>query len=208
MKLLRFSLIVLPLVFLAACSDEKEQRQEKQIAALSNQVERLLADQATTNDLTQYEFHSLAQALHRFESVTLIPDMGMYRIDADGGMYSFIINCEGVTPHQDGCKVRLRFGNPYTVTFEGFVLHVEWGNKAWPEYWASKSYKSYSAEQEAWRKSLRERVVPFKETLQPGTWTHVEMVFSDAKPEELGYLRVTLMDTSIISLANPQPASP
>jgi hypothetical protein len=82
---------------------------------------------------------------------------------------SFTVSCEGVTPYLDGYKVKLSIGNLTSATFNGFKLIVR-------PHAIGKEDKEYN----------------LTNTLAPGSYTHVTISVTPAKPDEIKRLMVGL----------------
>jgi hypothetical protein len=259
MNRLKCFLTILTVLFLAACSDEKERRLENQVAALSdqvavlsNQVEVLRAGLVMdkldwSNQVDVFQMNALfilsnqqAWAEHSMSSLWRTVDLldsnqviaarnlsnfaawatgsinsllltartesrrlvmldavskGFQRIDSDTG--SFLVSCEDVTPYLDGYKIRLRIGNLSSATYNGFKLTVKWG----------RAMPTTVDQADGGTNSLKEKEMSFTEDLRPGAWNSVEVVLSPAKPDQLKFLVLANMETPILSLLKPQPAS-
>src|SRR5258707_13051676 len=95
---------------------------------------------------------------------------------------SFLVRVTKVTPYLDGYKVVFAIGNTTTATFNGCDLSVQWGTKE----------PDYSDKWITWLQSLKKKDEHFTEDLAPGRWNEIEMALVPAKPDELGYLQLSM----------------
>ena len=112
---------------------------------------------------------------------------GYQRIDTNCGF--FLISIKEAKPYLDGYKIILNIGNPSTIVYSGFTLKVKWGKR----FEKGEKYAD-------WSKSLKEKEEKFTQELRPGVWNKIELVLSPAKPEQLGYLKIS-MKTDVVKLS-------
>ena len=106
-----------------------------------------------------------------------------------------------IEPYLDGHKIALEIGNPLLTTFSGFSLSVDFGIRP-PTYPSSESgiqdaaaklkLITYQIDYDAWKKTLKHQAIPFTETLLPGKWTTVQFPLSPSKPEDIGYIAISV----------------
>lgn len=101
----------------------------------------------------------------------------------------FLVRVVKTEPYLNGYKVTFAIGNTSTARFGGFDLSVQWGTAEPP----------YSDKWSAWYHSLQSKDEHFPSDLFAGRWNEVEMILTPAKPNELGYLRLS-MKTDVVSL--------
>lgn len=181
MNRLKVSLTILTVLCLSACSDEKEQRLERQIAALSNQVDQLFRYQAELREqenqlrvkqdvdleMSNWKWESTGEAVDSLirnvgflrprvhEAVVLdTTAKGFQRIDTDNG--SFFMSLVDVQSYLDGYKVRLNIGNPSSASYQGIRLRLKWG-KAEPPDPNEATYAAFAAHGSPTERQFAER---------------------------------------------------
>lgn len=122
-----------------------------------------------------------------YKTVVLEPsEKGYQRLDSDCGI--FLVSVQEVKPYLDGCKITFHIGNPSAVLYSGFRLKMRWGKRR------EKGEKISN-----WLKQLQEKEQKFTEELKPGWWNKVVVTVSPAKPDQFGYLDLS-METDIVKL--------
>ena len=115
-------------------------------------------------DLEKFRESSKALAVASDRSVLLtFGDTGFRPIRTNGG--TLLITLENVTTLQKAVIVQLRIGNPQSVTYQGFVLTLEWD------------------------KQQSEQKFP-DNLLEPGQWTTVQATLSPADPAATKAVRI------------------
>jgi len=117
---------------------------------------------------------------------------GYSRIDSPTG--TLFVSVEEVKPYADGSRIMLNIGNPSTATYRGFKMHVRWG----PRFDGDKQTAAGAYMQ--WRNGLREGDFAFRETLPAGRWARATLTLSPGKPESLGYMEISGLETDELSL--------
>ena len=130
----------------------------------------------------------------RYKNATYDPAAGEGFSRLDTSVGSFAVSIQDVRPHADGVKVRLHVGNLTTVTIKGGTFKVKWG----PRMPASEG-EDWLTHYTDWEKTLKEKEVKFTDELRPGTWNNVTLTLPGIRPEQFGYLELS-MNTERISL--------
>lgn len=116
---------------------------------------------------------------------------GYHRLDTTTGM--FLLSIQSVAPYLDGYRVTCNFGNPSSATFKGFKLRAKWGPRS------PMRQNDHKMTYSQWQAALQEKELSLTETLRAGWWNPVSFVLSPAKPDEFGYLELS-METGEVSL--------
>jgi outer membrane murein-binding lipoprotein Lpp len=147
-----------------------------------------ITELTTKLDSLQKEIESLKAdvALRDHSSAYLTPGSDGYSIlDTDVGRMT--ISMKDVQPYADGSKVTLQFGNLTSATVDGVKATVEWGSN-------EKGFLDYMS-------SLRFREVAFTQSLRSGAWTSIPIVLEGIPPTQLGFVRVTKIAHTGVSLS-------
>lgn len=147
-----------------------------------------------------------------FEPKTAIIDpSGKGYATLDSGKGILLISCEDAQPYLDGYRVRLRIGNPLYMQFSGFKLTFKTGRR--PPVMPTESntkqgelgaaFEKWQKDTQEWRDSLQQSEESFTEELAAGSWTIVEATLANKKPEDIGYMEVSI-STSSVSLTAPR----
>lgn len=198
MNLLRCCVVILPLLLVASCSDEKSQRLEQKVATLSNEV----AELSIGIKGAQYQLGQHRSELNNLNDDKMVREMYAPRqavldptkknftpVERNGER--FFIRCQDTTPYLDGYKVALAVGNPSSALYNGFKLTAVWGKALPVKKWFD------AAAQKEWQSSLRTNEFTFTDELRPGTWNKVEIILSPAKSDELEYLAIGLQTGAV-----------
>lgn len=86
----------------------------------------------------------------------------------------FIIKQKGLVEYLDGYKLTLLIGNITSATFSGAKLNISWGAK-----WDG-DLRSYGA----WIASRKKKEIDLTSDFAPGSYTKIEVVLPETKPEE------------------------
>jgi hypothetical protein len=113
-------------------------------------------------------------------------EKGYQRLDSNCGI--FLVSVQEVKPYLDGCKITFHIGNPSSVLYPGFRLKLRWGKR-------HEKGEKFSD----WVNQLQEKEQKFTEELKPGWWNKVVVTVSPAKPDQLGYLELS-MKTDMVKL--------
>jgi hypothetical protein len=103
-----------------------------------------------------------------------------------------------VQPYLDGQKLQLRIGNPNLATYSGFKLKAKWG----PRY---PTATDTPARWDQWKRSVREKEIESTADLKPGVWNTVEIVLAPAKPDELGYIELSMTTNKVMLYQDRTP---
>jgi len=86
------------------------------------------------------------------------------------------------------------------MKFNGIVSKVTYGRRE-PDFPDSeklsneeytKATEKWNKDYEAWKQSLREKEISLLNTLIPGMWNKIEITLPSTKPEEIGYLKLSI----------------
>jgi hypothetical protein len=192
------SVLVIGGVVSAGQVQPKPQRAEAQLAAVQKQVVALKEELATLHqevnrlNLTVFQMQLRLDSTLRVELDPTIPHQ-FQRLDTSNG--SFLVSLESIEPYLDGYRVVLNLGNPSAASYSGYTLKVRWG----PAYnWSQYTADSY----EKWQKAVREKEIPFTDSLRGGTWNRAVFIASPTAKDELGFVQVSL-ETKTVSLVVP-----
>lgn len=197
--------------FLCSCRDEEAQQRitqlETQLGAQKeiqkNIVEGLVVrDKQFSDRITLIAREVYKDYQEKFTSVDPT-GQGFSAILSNNG--SFLISCKGAEPYLDGHKLILDIGNPYFMTYIGFVIKAKFGTRA-PEYPVDGSREQISKwqkENEEWQKTLVEKELNFPGELAAGAWSKVELILAPSKPEQVAYIALS-MRTNEVSLRKPK----
>jgi hypothetical protein len=180
---------------LADCATKPDQQQAQRIEAIDLRLkiaEELIKSLETDTKSLNSDVFKLQLSSEPFKTAEFDPGGpgGYGRIDATGGY--FLVVLENATPYVDGFRVTFRVGNPSSVTFDGLKVHAKWGPRA--------DMKDPKFNWTAWQESMREKDIDLPDTLRAGAWNRVSFVLSPAKPEQFGYVALSL-DTNKVSFA-------
>ncbi|HWE51412.1 MAG TPA: hypothetical protein VG273_16590 [Bryobacteraceae bacterium] len=102
----------------------------------------------------------------------------------DGGSAPLLISLGTVEPYLDGYKFTVLIGNPTTATFNGFELTAKWAPRLGAEPDADALMK--------WFDSQRSKTFSRTEALPPGRWTAVDLIVPTTKPQQFGWLELSI----------------
>lgn len=165
---------------------------QKRVVELEEQLERVRSLATALNSRVL----SLEIARESETEVTIDPAQATGYQKLVSGVGFLLISFKDASPYLDGYRVALQIGNPLSATFHGFKLKVKWG----PRYdWKRFSGESY----QKWVKTLQEKESHFTEALNPGTWNPVTLVLPNTKPDQLGYLSLSIETDRIELYSRP-----
>lgn len=183
-----------PLALLTGCTDQGA-AQKWEVAELAIQV-RTLSDRtvgmaAEIDRLTRLvEERTDSQTWVTFDPAA---DSG-YEI-ANAGSTNVLVTFREVVPHADGSRVTLRVGNLTSADFAGGSMLVRYGKRA-PTDATGEAYAE-------WFNALESRAIPFTTTLAAGSWTDVSLPMPGTKPDDLGYLALSVQLNRLLLNAPP-----
>jgi len=190
---MRRRFVVIASSLLIGCVGQNDPRVRKadEIAAQVSTLEAQIKGIESQVESLQTDVLALQLSSESYKTATFDPgDPGGYRrIDTTGG--TFLVSLQNVTPYVDGFRVTCNFGNPSSATFNGFKVKAKWGSRF--------DFKVKKMKWAEWQASLREKEISVTNNLQAGSWNPVSFVLSPAKPEEFGYLELSI-ETSLMSL--------
>lgn len=167
---------------------------EARAAELKQQVDKLRAD---FDSHQQFVFPKVEEAYLAAIDKAAHLDPATTKFNRAVTKYgSLMVSCQGVKPYLDGVKVTLHIGNPMSVEFAGLTLGVTWNARFVGD-------ESNSDARLRWIKTHRHQEFTFTNSLEPGRWNEVEFVLPQTRPEQLGYLKVTV-ETNEASLLVPR----
>ena len=179
MRYFHFRVSLLALCLLSSCRDDKAHQEIDSLRSLVLSMSDKMSD-------TQPAY--LSSSSKGYQYVTTAAGR-------------FLIKLDQIEPHLDGHQVSIQIGNPYLTTFTGFTILVDFGVRP-PTYPSSDSGSqdptaqlnvlNYEIEYAAWKKTLKHSTISFTEVLMPGRWTKTQFFLSPSKPEDMGYIAVTL----------------
>jgi outer membrane murein-binding lipoprotein Lpp len=159
--------------------------QAQQLVALRQEVDSL------KSELAQVKKEQAPLQVDKFwrdiRSVAYLEpgDAGYSVVPFDLG--NLTVQLSDVKPYANGSKVTLKFGNPLSSSINGLKATVQWGRvdaKGSPDNTNEKS-KDFT----------------FTETLRSGAWTSVPVVLDGVPPNELGFVRISAVSHTGISLS-------
>jgi hypothetical protein len=168
----------------------------KEIESLKSEVARLEAQltesKTTIKDLTSrlvtLEIWKITQDNH---TVALdLSSTNFQRLETDSG--TFLVSVENATPYLDGFRLDLSIGNPSSVTYSGFKIHVKWNSRYDYDHFSEPGYSN-------WQKAQREKDDSFVDRLPPGSWHKISIVLPATAADQLGFL-ILSMETNTVSL--------
>jgi hypothetical protein len=173
---------------LASGAQAQEDALKKRIDELQVKVSKLEKDNL---ELSTRVF-SLELKQDAYRSIALDLSSRQYlRIDTETG--SFFISVQDASPYLDGYRIKLDIGNPYYANYKGFKLTVTWNSSI-------DSIKDLGWQK--WKEHERTKEVPFTETLQPGSWTRIELLLPATSGGQLGYLTLAMTTDTVSLLAH------
>jgi hypothetical protein len=109
------------------------------------------------------------------------------------------VACKGAEAYLDGQKLILHIGNPYNMTYSGFDLKAEYGSRPepYPSEPTPEEISEWQSKNDEWQKTLKQKSLSFTTELPPGSWTKVEMILTPAKPEEVAYIRISMITNQV-----------
>lgn len=166
------------------CQDHEGDK--SMIKAMKKDISDLQAMQKDISDLDS-RVAMLEITKSPYNTVLLDPsEKGYQRLDSNCGF--ILVSVREVKPYLDGCKITFHIGNPSSVLYSGFRLKIRWGKR-----------REKGGNIGNWAKQLQEKEQKFTEELKPGWWNKVVVTVSPAKPDQFGYLELS-MQTDMIKL--------
>jgi hypothetical protein len=158
--------------------------QAQQLVVLRQEVDSLKSELAQVKK--QQTSLQVDKLMRDFKSVAYLQpgDAGYSVVPFDLG--DLTVQLSDVKPYASGSKVTLKFGNPLSSSINGLKATVQWGQvdaKGSPDNENEKS-KDFT----------------FTETLRSGSWTSVPVVLDGVPPNELGFVRISAVSHTGISL--------
>lgn len=158
--------------------------QEKQLVTLRQDVDSLKNELAEVKK--QQASLQLDKLMRDFRSVAFLQpgDAGYSVVPFDLG--DLTVQLSDVKPYANGSKVTLKFGNPLSSSINGLKATVQWGRvdaKGSPDN-ANEKSKDFT----------------FTEVLRSGAWTSIPLVLDGVPPNELGFVRISAVSHTGISL--------
>lgn len=176
----------------------KPQTSDAQVTALRKEVIALKEDLAALKkevgrlNFTVFQLQSKLDSTSKVELDPTTPHQ-FQRLDTSNG--TFLVSLESIEPYLDGYRVVFNLGNPSAASYNGYTLKVRWG----PAYdWSKYSEESYAK----WEKAVREREIPYTDSLRAGTWNRAVFIASPTAKDELGFVQISL-ETKTVSLVVP-----
>lgn len=165
---------------------------KKQVNQLSEEVKKL-TEQVMGLQTTNSRLLGRILSLEAVNSTSIEVDpanaKGYQRLRASAG--PLLISMVEAVPYLDGYKVKLRIGNPASVTYSGFTLKAKWG----PRYdWSKFSVDSYTN----WEKQVKEKETKFTEQLEAGRGTPIELLLAPTSEQQLGYLVLSIETSELL----------
>ena len=112
----------------------------------------------------------------------------------DSRLGPFLGLLDDVEQHADGVRLHKRIENLSSALAAGCELRLKWGTRS-PSLddpqWKGR-FAQWSEARDAWKQGLRERTVSIPDDLGLGVWTRITAALPDTKPEELGYLELSI----------------
>lgn len=89
-------------------------------------------------------------------------------------------------PYIHGVKVLINLGNPTSITYRGFKVHAQWGQRR----------QDFAGDLGQWKSSLKEIVIDIDNNLLPGSKNRFSLFLPKTIFKEFGYLRffITIKD--------------
>jgi hypothetical protein len=122
------------------------------------------------------------------ETIELDPSSpgAFQRVDSRTG--PLLVSLTNVEPYLDGFKVILKIGNPLAIEYKGFKMKANYSprqrsGEKWMDWYNKRKAKEFS----------------FSQSLYPGQWNIIELIFPDTKPDAFGWISLSL-ETDRISL--------
>lgn len=152
---------------------------ERRIADLELKLAKLTARLENLVNVVDDNLANLMKLKH--ESVNLDPASPntYHRVDTYVG--PLLVSIIKTEPYLDGYKVVLMVGNPLGVTFHGFGMNVTYG----PNFRTGDTYVE-------WKRQQRSKTFKFTEALPSASQDNVELILTDTKPTELGFITVSV----------------
>lgn len=179
------------MVALAGCTSQRDTssvaRMEDEITELRNRVGAL---ESTTS------VHSAI--LDGVSQITNPSDGAEIGVSSDGytvvpdvtGTTPFLVSFVSAEPVANGSRITLKIGNPLSATVTSSKMQFTYGG-------ARDGTKD-------WSKGLRtQEVTPLKE-FPGGEWSTVDVSLPNVRPDQLGYLKLVLMNTGVSLRAKPK----
>lgn len=150
---------------------------QKEIKALQEQNQSLW-DAVSKNNAAIKEIKRSSAELDPTTPGTWMP------LQSDAGL--LLVSIDKVEPYRDGCLVELNIGNTSIATFKGYAINAAWTHKkANAEKWPD------------WFKSEKQQQFKFTDDLVSGRWNKAQLILSGTKPEDFGFLSVSLSVNTI-----------
>ena len=155
-----------------------------QVAELQKEIQELqkqnqsLWDAVSKNNAAIKEIKRTSAELDPATPGTWMP------LQSDAGL--LLVSIDKVEPYRDGCLVELNIGNTSIATFKGYAINAAWTHKKtdaenWPD----------------WFKSEKQQQFKFTDDLVSGRWNKAQLVLSGTRPEDFGFLSVSLSVNTI-----------
>jgi len=110
---------------------------------------------------------------------------GFVRVDSQEGLGFLLLALRQTTPHLDGVRLTFDVGNPLSVTFVGFEMMVNWGER----YTGSEADSRAMAQ---WLRSLKKQNFAITQRLNPSSWTQVVIDLPGTQPQRLGHIQASI----------------
>jgi hypothetical protein len=173
-------------------SETRELR--KEVEQLRGEVEALKKAAKDTKTSLDWIAPDVLQNLNdigtlKHTSVELDPAAPDKYAGVESGAGLLLVSLGKVEPYLDGYRVELKIANPYLMTFKGVDVSVTWAPR----------WKVNIDQFAEWIKKNRSQKFSFTDELVPGRWNSLSLILPSTKPDEFGYLSVSL-DTNTISM--------
>ena len=167
------------------------------IQELENEISKLkleLVDKEASIRLNKESIEYLSNRFYESKAEAIIYNKAVFadmtdskyqRVDTFVG--SVLVLIEKVKAHADGVKVTLLVGNLTTAKFPGGSYTAKYGGRS-PLLDKDFDDKAYSE----WEKNLQTKESNFTNEIKPGFWNIVTLSLPNIKPEQLGYLELSL----------------
>ena len=158
--------------------------QKVELSALRDELDRLRSEIASIKQ--QQSSLAFNNMLRDFEKVAYLEpgDAGYSPIHFDIGVLT--IQMADIKAYANGSKINLKIGNPLSSSINGLKAKLQWGR--------------VNDEGGPINETAKSKDFTFTETLRSGAWTTIPVVLDGIPPAELGFVRVSEVTHTGISL--------
>jgi hypothetical protein len=108
---------------------------------------------------------------------------GYRTVDIDVGR--LIVILDKAEPYMDGIRLTFKIGNPLSIGFKGFNMNVKWNRRI------------SDTSDPKWPADLRDKTFSLTPTLDPGSFTSVDVILPSTTATQCGFIQVEIETKTI-----------